>query len=205
MGAESATTVFLVRHAAHDRVDRVLCGRMPGVSLGAVGQAQAYAVAARLARERVAAVFSSPLERARETAAPIAARLGLSVEVAEPVNEIDVGEWTGASFDSLGADERWQVWNRQRASSAAPGGEAMKAVQARVLDGLASWRRSYPGASVVAVSHSDVIKAAICGILELSLDRYHAFDIDPASITTLVLWEGGGKVLSLNERPEGTR
>ena len=70
------TTFFLVRHAAHDRVGTVLCGRMPGVDLGDVGLAQAGRLADRLAIEAIAAVQSSPLERARETAEPIADRLG---------------------------------------------------------------------------------------------------------------------------------
>jgi probable phosphoglycerate mutase len=202
VGDTGATTLFLVRHAAHDRLDRILCGRMPAVSLGATGQAQADAVAKRLARERVAAVFSSPLERARETAAPIAARLGLEVAVGDGINEIDCGEWTGASFDDLHRDERWHLWNRERAASTTPGGEAMADVQARALAAIEAWRRAYPDQAVVAVSHSDVIKAAVCGLLGLSLDRYHAFEIGPASVTTLVVWEGGGKVLHLNE-PHG--
>lgn len=203
MGGDAATMVFLVRHAAHDRLDRILCGRMPGVSLGSRGQAQAEALADRLARENVLAIFSSPLERARETAAPAAARLGLSVQTSEAVSEIDLGEWTGARFDALNEDERWHVWNRQRASARAPGGEAMSAVQLRALAGLEAWRQAYPGGAVVGVSHSDVIKAAVCGILDLSLDRYDAFEISPASVTTLVLWQGGGKILSLNEQIGG--
>jgi broad specificity phosphatase PhoE len=199
------TTVFLVRHAAHDRLDRILCGRMPEVSLGATGQGQAESLARRLARERIGAVFASPLDRARETAAPIAARHGLDVEIAPGVNEIDCGEWTGARFEDLHADERWHVWNRERAISAPPGGEPMRDVQARALAQLEDWRGRFPDQAIVAVSHSDVIKAVVCGFLGLSLDRYHAFEIGPASITTLVVWEGGGKVLSLNEAVEAPR
>lgn len=194
-----ATTVHLVRHAAHDRVDRVLCGRMPGVALGPRGRAEAALLADTLTREPIAAVVTSPLERARETAAPIAAALGLPVEIAPGLDEIEFGAWTGRPFDELATDPRWDSWNRERADTCPPGGEPMRSAQARALAELDALREAHPGGSVVAVSHCDVIRAAVCGVLGLSLDRYAAFDIAPASITTLVLWEGGGKVVRLNE------
>ncbi|NNM71838.1 histidine phosphatase family protein [Enterovirga aerilata] len=189
-----------MRHAAHERVDRILCGRMPGVSLGERGRAQAARVAERLSRESLAAIYSSPLERARETAAPISSETGLPVGIAPGLDEIDMGEWTGRSFDELQADPRWRSWNIGRAAGEAPGGERMEAVQRRVLAELEAIRLRHPGRTAAAVSHCDVIKAAVCGVLGLSLDRYHSFEIEPASITSLVLWEGGGKVVALNER-----
>lgn len=203
MADVSATTVFLVRHAAHDRVGHMLCGRMPGVTLGPEGRDQAARLAAYLARRRIAAVYASPLERARETAAPIAAAVGLPVSTCEALNEIDCGEWTGRSFAALGADERWHVWNAERARASAPGGETMAAVQARALREIQGWGTAHPGATVVAVSHADVLKAVVCAILGLSLDRLQAFDVEPASLTTLVLWPGGGKVVALNDTLAG--
>ena len=194
------TTIFLVRHAAHDRVDRILCGRMPGVSLSETGRAQAARVAKRLSGEGLAGVYTSPLERARETAEPIAATAAVAIETVQGLNEIDVGEWTGRSFAELDHDPRWGKWNSDRAQGQAPAGERMRAVLDRVLDQVGALQLRHPGERLAAVSHADVIKAAICGVLGLSLDRYHAFDIEPASISTIVLWDGGGKVLSLNER-----
>jgi broad specificity phosphatase PhoE len=199
LGEVSATTVFLVRHAVHDRVDRVLCGRMPDVRLGAEGREQAARLAGRFAAEPIAAIYSSPLERARETAEPIAGVSGLDVQVAAGLNEIDVGEWTGRGFDELHADERWHLWNRDREAGRPPGGEPMRKVQARALGEVEGWLAAHPGETLVAVSHSDVIKTVVCGVLGLSLDRYHAFEIAPASLTRLVVWPGGGKILALNE------
>jgi probable phosphoglycerate mutase len=199
LGEVSATTILLVRHAVHDRVDRVLCGRMPEVSLGAEGRGQAARLAGRLAGERAAAIYSSPLERALETAAPIATALDRDVQLAAGLTEIDVGEWTGRSFDELHADERWHRWNREREAGGPPGGEPMREVQARALRQVEEWRLAYPAQAVIAVSHSDVIKTIVCGVLGLSLDRYHAFEIVPASVTRLVVWPGGGKILALNE------
>jgi broad specificity phosphatase PhoE len=198
--AADATTVFLVRHAAHDRVDRILCGRMPGVNLGETGRGQAARVARRLSGEGLAAVYTSPLDRSRETAEPIAAAAGVRLQVAAGLNEIDVGEWTGRSFAALEPDPRWRTWNAERSLGEAPGGERMQAVQDRVTGELEILRRRHPGARVAAVSHSDVIKSALCAVLGLSLDRYDAFEVEPASISAIVLWDGGGKVLGINER-----
>ena len=195
-----ATTIFLVRHAAHDRVDKVLCGRMPGVSLGHLGRAQAERVAERLSRDDLSAIWSSPLDRALETAEPIAAASSLAVEVTAGLSEIDLGEWTGRPFEELDPDPRWRSWNSERASGQAPGGERMQAVQDRVSAALEEMRFRYPGGRVAAISHADVIKSALCWILGLSLDRLHALEVEPASVSSVVLWEGGGKVLTLNER-----
>src|SRR3954468_14411682 len=109
---EVATTLYLVRHAAHDRVGDTLCGRMAGVTLGPDGARQANRIAQRLAEKSIAAVFSSPLERAIATAEPIARRLELSVQVADALNEIDFGTWTGRRFEALAADPGWTAWNR---------------------------------------------------------------------------------------------
>jgi probable phosphoglycerate mutase len=130
------TTLFLVRHAAHDLLGRVLTGRMPGVRLGVEGHRQSDALAARLSRETIAAVYSSPLERAQDTAGPIAARVGLSVQHAEAVTDIDFGEWSGSTFEALGGDPRWAAWNAARSANRPPGGESMLDVQCRAVSAL---------------------------------------------------------------------
>lgn len=193
------TTYFLVRHATHERVGSVLCGRMPEVSLGPVGKVQAARLADRLARENIACILSSPLERARETAEPIASRLGQPVEVCEAITEIDFGAWTGRSFQSLDADEHWRSWNNSRSTSRPPEGEAMLGAQVRIVTAMEDLRMRYPGHPVVLVSHCDVIKAALLYHLGLPIDSYHRFEIDPASISTLVVGEWGAKILALNE------
>jgi broad specificity phosphatase PhoE len=192
---------FLVRHAAHELVDRVLCGRRPGVRLGEEGSAQAQSVAERLARENIAAIHTSPLERARETAAPIAERLRLSPEVHEGINEIDLGDWSGRSFEQLAEDPRWPSWNNARAVSRPPGGESMLEVQARAVGHLERTRAAHPDEAVVLVSHADVIKAALLYYLGMPIDGYRLFDIAPASVSTLVVGDWGAKVLSMNEVP----
>ncbi len=193
------TTFHLVRHAAHDRVGSVLCGRMPGVHLGEVGREQARRLARRFANENVASVQTSPLERARETAEPIAAATGAAVEVNEGLLEIGFGEWTGRTFEALSGDARWAAWNGARAVNRPPGGEAMLEVQVRVIAVLEALRSAYPDRTLVLVSHADVIKAALLYHLGLPIDAYGRFDVDPASVSTLAVGDWGSRLIRMNE------
>lgn len=194
-----ALTLYLVRHASYDALGRVLTGRTPGLHLNPEGRAEAARLADRFEGTDVAAVYASPIERARETAEPIAEKLGLDVSTDEGLVEIDFGDWTGRSFDELRAEPLWRDWNRSRARGQAPGGETMAAVSDRVARSAETWRQRHEGRAVVAVSHADVIKAAVCRILGLSLDRLDRFDIDPGSVTTMALWDGVGLLRRLNE------
>ena len=194
-----ATTVILVRHASHDRVGSVLCGRMPGVTLGEEGRREAKVLADRFRNEAIAAVITSPLERARETAEVIADRIGVPVEIDEALTEIDFGEWTGQSFDALDPDPHWRLWNSSRSTTRPPGGEPMSAAQARIVHRIERLREEHPEAQVILVGHCDVIKSALAHHLGLSLDRYDRFEISPASVSVLALWPGGSRVMSLNE------
>ena len=193
------TTFFLVRHAAHDRVGSVLCGRTPGVSLGPVGQEQARRVAARLANENVASVQSSALERARQTAEPIAARVAQTVELNDGIMEVDFGAWSGRRFEDLERDPRWASWNKARAVSRPPDGETMLEAQARIVGAMERLESVYRDKAVVLVSHADVIKAALLYYLGLPIDAFARFDIDAASISTLVVGSWGSKIVRLNE------
>jgi broad specificity phosphatase PhoE len=197
------TTFLLVRHATHAQVGTTLCGRQPGWRLSDTGRAQADALAERLSAQglalRVAAVRSSPVERALETAEPIAERLGAPLEVSEALAEVDFGEWTGRSFADLQREPRWHVWNSDRETGRPPEGECMKDVQARILSEIEGLRGIHREKTIVLVSHGDVIKAALIHHLGLALNAYSRFDIDPASVSTLVVGDWGAKVLRLNE------
>ncbi|GJD49155.1 Adenosylcobalamin/alpha-ribazole phosphatase [Methylobacterium crusticola] len=195
-----ATTFFLVRHAAHDRLDRILCGRMPGVVLGAEGRAQAEALAGRLAGERLDAVYAGPLERAQETAAPIAARAGLEPRTLAAIDELDFGAWAGRPFAALHGDPAWGYWNSARHVTRPPGGETVLEAQVRALLGLEALRRSHGAARLALVSHSEVIKLIVAHALGLPADAMQRFEISPASVSVLVLGDWGAKIESLNER-----
>lgn len=189
----------LVRHAAHGALGHRLCGRQPGVRLSDQGRAEAQALARRLTGLGVTRVLASPMERARETAEPIAEACGAAVETEPALNEIDFGEWTGAAFEALDADPRWRAWNADRGRTRPPGGEAMTQAQARMAAWLARCATDEDEAPLAAVSHADVIRAAVAHVLGLPLHFYDRFDIAPASITTLELTDAGPRLLRLNE------
>ena len=193
------TVFFLVRHAAHDRVGSVLCGRMGGVTLGPEGHDQARRLGRRFATVAIASVQTSPLERAQGTAKPIADQAGLDAEVCEEIAEIDFGTWTGARFDDLAHDPLWTRWNTARGACCPPAGESMVEAQRRIVGAMEKLRRSHQDRSVVLVSHCDVIKAALLHHLGLPIEAYDRFDIDPASISTLAVGDWGSRVIRLNE------
>ncbi|MBS9721876.1 histidine phosphatase family protein [Tianweitania sp. BSSL-BM11] len=194
------TTIYLVRHAAHDNVGGFLAGRTPGIRLGLEGRAQADRLGQRMRREPFAAVLSSPRERTQETAFAIASASGMVVETDERLDEIDFGDaWTGKTWEALNGDPTWNHWNAERAVARTAGGESMGEVQLRAVAALSDAAGRHADGAVVLVTHADVIKAIICHVLDLPLGHVHRFDINPASITPVVWGDWGAKLLWLNE------
>ena len=196
----AVAVVFLVRHAAHVELGKRLTGRKCDVELSEEGERQARALAARMARESLAAIYTSPRLRARRTAAAIAGAHGLEVEVASALDELDFGDWTGASFEDLGGDPVWRRWNEARETARPPNGETMAAAIARIvahIDEVAAVHSSRP---VALISHCDMIRGAIAQYLGLPLNNLLRFDIEPASISTVEVGEWGARVTGLNEK-----
>jgi broad specificity phosphatase PhoE len=194
-------TIFhLLRHG--ERVDgRLLVGRMPGVGLTERGRAEIAATAERLAGNEIAAIYSSPLQRTRESAEIVAARLGLPVAFRDELIELDFGEWTGKTFDQIRTDPRWPPWNTRRSLSRIPGGETMREVQRRIVEALLEIVEDRPDGAVVVVSHGDVIRAALLFALAMSLDFYNRIEVAQGSVSTLRIDQAGFRVISINERP----
>jgi broad specificity phosphatase PhoE len=195
------SVLHLLRHGEHGLLGRVLAGRMPGVGLTEKGRAEIAAVAERLAGEEIAALYASPLQRTRESAEIVAARLGLPVAFRDDLMELDFGEWTGATFEAIRADPRWQAWSTQRSLATIPGGESMRAVQRRAVEALIEIAERHPEASVVVVSHGDVIRAALVFALGMPLDFYGRIEVAQGSISTLRIEPAGIRVVRINERP----
>lgn len=193
------TTIFFVRHGSHDRLGRVLCGRMEGVTLSAGGRREARQAGGRLASEGLVALYASPLARTRETADLIAEAVALRVTTAEELTELDYGEWSGATFEALHADPRWATWNGARGVTRPPGGESMLEVQSRVRRFVEQAVARHPDQRIAAVSHGDPIKAILALALGMPLDNLGRLEISPASISVLAAGGWGMKVFSVNE------
>lgn len=193
------TLFHLLRHADHAHVGRILTGRLPGVALTKAGRQKAAGLARALASARIEAIFSSPRQRAMETAGIIAAPHWLDVQVSEHLDEIDFGRWSGQSFKALEHDLDWVRWNQARDTARTPAGDSMANVAVRVTGFLEGLHERFPGGSVALVTHSDVIKACICHYRHLPFQEIHGFEIAPASLTTLSFGPGGATILALNE------
>ncbi len=186
-----------------DPVGRRLAGRAPGVHLDPVGIAQAAALGAALAPVGLAAVYSSPLERAVETAAPLAQAAGVPVQASHGLLELDFGEWTGREIADLEDDPHWREFNLRRGTTRIPGGETMEEVLARAWTALEAIHRAHPGALVAAVSHGDVIRALLARCAGIPLDHLHRLEVAPASVSAVAVESWGTRLLTLNWRPDG--
>ena len=170
------------------------------MSLSREGLEQAEIVADLLGVEPLAAVYSSPRERAYYTARQVAEQHELKVEMRASLDEVDFGDWTGKRFDELEGDPLWDAWNSERGSARPPGGEAMGEAVARAVAGVEEVAADHPDQVIAAVSHCDIIRGVIAHYLGLPLDNLLRFDIDPASVSRLVVGSWGARVMSVNER-----
>ncbi len=193
------TLVLFVRHGHTPTTGKLLPGRARGLHLSDDGRAQAQHVAQRLASlPNVEAVYSSPLERTRETAAPIAAARGLAVKTERGLLEADIGDWTGWELKAARKAPEWKVVQRNPSSFRFPGGESFLEIQTRLVATVDRLRAAHPGGAVVAVSHADPIKAALAHALGTHLDFFQRFAVSPCSVSAVAYGDGGPMVLSVN-------
>jgi probable phosphomutase (TIGR03848 family) len=195
----SSTLFLLVRHGLTPTTGKVLPGRAAGLHLADAGTKQAEAAAERIAAlKQVDAVYSSPLERARETAAPIARVRGLKAHADKGLLECDFGEWTGAELKKLMKLPEWGTVLRAPSTFRFPGGESFTEMQGRMVGTLDRLRAAHDGGVVVCVSHADTIKAAVAHAMGTHIDLFQRIVISPCSITAIAYSVGGPVVLTVN-------
>ncbi len=179
---------------------KMLPGQAPGLHLAEKGHAQAAAAAERIAglTKAPAAVYASPLERTRETAAPIAKALGLRVRSAPGLIEVDVGDWTEKSLTRLYRTPQWPTVHRWPSGFRFPGGESFAEMSVRSMDTVLGLVADHPGETIVAVSHADPIKAILAAAAGVPLDLMPRLVVSPCSVSAILFGPGGPLVLSLN-------
>jgi probable phosphomutase (TIGR03848 family) len=188
-----------VRHGQTPTTGKTLPGRAPGLHLADSGLAQAAAVADRIgALKQVDAIYTSPLERTRETAKPIGKARGLRVAVDRGLLECDFGEWTGGELKELAKKPEWQTVQRYPSGFRFPGGESFTEMQQRITGALARLVERHPGQTIVAVSHADPIKAAVAHALGTHLDLFQRIVVSPCSVSVVAYHAAGPTVLSVN-------
>ena len=206
--APKPTLVLLVRHGRTPTTGQVLPGRAKGLHLADEGKAQAARAGERIAvlgAKRVKAVYASPMERARETAAPIAKSLGLTVKVMRGLIEADFGTWTGRNLGELSKLPEWQQVQRYPSGFRFPEGESFLQMQERACDAVRTLVVNHPGEAVVAVSHADPIKAIVAEAMGTPLDLFQRIVIGPCSISAILYAHGGPMVLAVNSMGDDLR
>jgi probable phosphoglycerate mutase len=192
--------LLLIRHGENDYVQKGrLAGRLPGVHLNENGRRQAQALVETLAEAPISAIYCSPLERAVETAQPLADRLDLQITLRQGLLETDYGDWQGKTLKGLRRRKLW--WSIQELPSQVrfPGGESFAECQERVCRELQSICSGHEAKDLVAcVFHADPIKLAVAHYIGLSLDHFQRLSSAPASITALHIADGRANLVTLN-------
>ena len=148
--------------------------------------------------KHVAAVYTSPLERTRETAAPIALARRLQARIERGLVDLDFGRWTGRALRELRKLPEWKTVQRYPSGFRFPDGESFTEMQARVASTVARLVARHPGQTIVAVSHGDPIKAVVGHALGTHLDLFQRIVIAPGSVTAVAYGLGGPTVLTVN-------
>jgi probable phosphomutase (TIGR03848 family) len=191
---------LLIRHGETDYNKKMhIAGRLPDVHINNKGRQQAQALADKLTSAPIKAIYSSPLERAMETAEPLAKALKLEVVSLPGLLETDCGEWQGQSIKKLRRYKLWQSVQQRPALFHFPGGEWIGECQHRMVQVIETLRLQHSPQDLLACfSHADPIKQVIAYYLGLPLDSFQRLSIDTASITALQVTESGSRLIMLN-------
>jgi probable phosphomutase (TIGR03848 family) len=177
-----------------------LAGWTPDVHLNEDGRAQAAALGVRLAKVKIDAIYSSPLERTVETAqAVLEHHPGLQLQLLDALGEVRYGTWQGEELGKLSQRKLWQVVQFAPSRARFPGGEAMRETQLRAVNALEDLTTKHPRQTVAVVSHSDVIKMIMAHYLGMHLDMFQRIEISPASLTIISVAYGRPIVVQVNE------
>lgn len=195
--------LLLIRHGENDFTKKhKLAGYTPNVHLNERGQSQALALADALKEVMIKSLYSSPLERAVETATPIAAARGLELQLEAGLLETNVGKWQGRSLAALRLQKHWKVVQNAPSRAQFPEGETFYECQTRIVTALDSISRKHKPQEIVAcIFHADPIKLAVAHYIGLPLDHFQRLSCDTGSLTALYLGESGASLIKLNQRP----
>ncbi len=206
------TVVLLIRHASNDYLkENRLAGLIPRIHLNEQGQREAAALARRLEAVALDAIYSSPIERARETAQAVAQNRKLDVQIHPGLIEVDVGQWTGRLISELAETDAWKQMLAQPVASQFPGGDSFAHAHQRIVAAMDALVAAHPDQIIALVSHADPIKIALAHYLKMDLNQFNRIVVDPASVSVLKFNERGpvldrlndsGKLLSLEKKDD---
>ncbi len=195
--------LLLIRHGENEYSNSgKLAGRLPGVNLNERGRQQAEQLGKALANAPLAAVYASPLERAVQTAEPIAHARNLPVIRDPGLLESHVGDWQGKSIRRLALTAYWRVVQSAPSRARHPGGESFMETQTRIVSALEGIMAKHkPRDLIVCVFHADPIKLAVAHYIGLPLDNFQRLACDTGSVTMLAISSMSAHLVWLNRRP----
>jgi probable phosphoglycerate mutase len=194
------TIMLLIRHGLNDWVGKKLAGRTAGVHLNKSGMAQAQAIASVLGELPIRAIYSSPLERAVETAGPLAGSLAIPIIQKDGLQEINFGAWQGKSMKQLRRLKLWKTVHDEPEAMRFPEGESFLEAQARLIQTVESILAVHAKEELVACfSHSDSIRLILAHYLGIPLNAFHKIAVDTASISVLVHSDGFVQLPHINQ------
>jgi probable phosphoglycerate mutase len=196
--------VLFVRHGATPTTGKVLPGQAPGLHLSDAGKAQVATTAESIARlGSVTAIYTSPMDRTKETAAAIGAATGIKAKVLAGLADPDTGEWTNKELKALYRLPEWRTVQHHPTGFRFPGGESFTEVAARVTASVERIVRDHAGQTVVAVSHADAIRIVLAGAMGSPLDLWDRLTVGPASVSAVAYRPDGAQVLCMNATADG--
>ena len=191
--------LMLIRHALTSHVGHKLSGWSSGVHLSEDGKKQAARLTERLHDVQIDAIYSSPLDRALETAQPIAKDHKLRVRQREEIGEVKYGELEGKSLRTLAKGKLWSKLQTWPSDVRFPGGESLRETQARAVTAIERLRAEHPKQNVAVVSHGDWIRLSVAHYLGVHIDLYRRINVDPASVSAILFFESMPVVQVVNE------
>jgi probable phosphoglycerate mutase len=193
------TVLLLIRHALTDVTGKKLSGWTPDVHLNTRGREQAEGLAERLAPLRIAALYSSPLERCRETAAPVAAQKALKIQRRKDLGEVRYGDWTNKSLRQLAKTALWQTVQNNPAAARFPNGESLLECQTRVAAEAGRLADEHPDQMVALFSHGDPIRLLLAHFAGVHADHFQRIMVSPASVSVVALGHGVPRIVRMND------
>ena len=196
--------ILLIRHGENDYVKTSkMAGRIPGIHLNEHGRKQAQALGEALKDFPITAIYSSPLERALETAAPIAEARKLEINQEPDLMDTNIGKWEGKSWKVLSLTKAWKIVQNAPSRFRFPEGESFAEAQLRYANALERIVKKHhkPKDIVAVIFHADPIKLAISHFLGLPLDHFQRLSCNTGSLTMLHVSEAGANLVKLNQRP----
>lgn len=193
------TVLLLIRHGDTDAAGKRLTGLARGVRLNARGREEAARLVERLEGVPIVAIYSSPLERCRETAAPLAKVRGLALRARRPMIEVDYGDWTGRAISEVRRTRLWKTVQQSPSAVRFPGGESLLEVQGRAVAEIERMAAAHPSGIVAVVSHADVIRLLLVHYAGMHVDHLQRLILDPCSVSVVALGDRVPRLLKVND------